>query len=273
MKSKVDKLDVDKLIPVPVDLSKLSDVVKNDVVKKDVYNAKIKNIEDKIPDITNLATKTTLNAKINEVKGEIPNITNLATTSALTAVENKIPSVSNLVKKTDYNTKINEIDNHDKYINTLEFNKLKSKNFAARLKQANFVNKADFDDKLKIQIKKIIHVLVENELNELTKKLLSTKGCSFFLGGIYFASADELQNMFVYQPTFSTIKYHNTRIEYTISWRSKVLYIIDLIPINNDLLSNIKYFNKKVALQFDYNSFSCTSKQLHNKNCKCLHRV
>ena len=72
LKSKVDKLDVDKLIPVPVDLSKLSDVVKNDVVKKDVYNAKIKNIEDKIPDITNLATNTTLNAKINEVKGEIP---------------------------------------------------------------------------------------------------------------------------------------------------------------------------------------------------------
>ena len=42
-----------------------------------------KNIEDKIPDITNLATKTTLNAKINEVKAEIPSITNLATTTTL----------------------------------------------------------------------------------------------------------------------------------------------------------------------------------------------
>ena len=59
------------------------------VIKKDVYNSKIKNIEEKIPDITNLANKTTFNAKINEVKGEIPNITNLATTSALTAVEIK----------------------------------------------------------------------------------------------------------------------------------------------------------------------------------------
>ena len=36
---------------------------------------KIKNIEDKIPDITNLATNASLNAKINEVKGEIPSIT------------------------------------------------------------------------------------------------------------------------------------------------------------------------------------------------------
>ena len=75
-KSKVDKLDADKLVPVPVDLRKLSDAVKNDVVKKDVYNAKVKNIGDKIPDITNLATTTALNAKINEVKSRIPNITN-----------------------------------------------------------------------------------------------------------------------------------------------------------------------------------------------------
>ena len=97
MKSKVDKLDVDKLVPVPVDLRKLSNVVKNDVFKKDVYNAKIKDIEDKIPDITNLATNTTLNTKINEVKNKIPNITNLATTTVLTAVENKIPDHSKYI--------------------------------------------------------------------------------------------------------------------------------------------------------------------------------
>ena len=89
-----------KLVPVSVDLSKLSDVVKNDVLKNDAYNAKMKNIEDKILDITNLATNTTLNAKINEVKGKIPSIINLATTTtALTVVENKIHNVSNLVKK------------------------------------------------------------------------------------------------------------------------------------------------------------------------------
>ena len=34
MQSKVDKVDVDKLLPVPVDLSQLSDAVKNNVVKK-----------------------------------------------------------------------------------------------------------------------------------------------------------------------------------------------------------------------------------------------
>ena len=35
----VDKLDVDKLVPVPVDLSKLCDIVKYVFVKKDLYNA------------------------------------------------------------------------------------------------------------------------------------------------------------------------------------------------------------------------------------------
>ena len=48
----------------------------------------IKEIGDKIPDITNLATSAILNAKINNVKNKILNITNLATTTDLTAVEN-----------------------------------------------------------------------------------------------------------------------------------------------------------------------------------------
>ena len=89
-KSKVDKIDVDKLVSIPVDLNKLSDVVKSGVVKKDTYNAKIKNIKDKIPDITNLATNTTLNTKIKEVKKEIPIITNVATTTALNARTNAV---------------------------------------------------------------------------------------------------------------------------------------------------------------------------------------
>ena len=148
LKSKVYKLDVDKLVAVSVYFSKLSDVVKNDVARKDVDNAKIKNIESKMPDTTNLATNACLNTKINAVKGEIPNIYNLATTTAVTAVENRIPNVSNLVKKTDYNTKISEIENkittdhdHDKYITTQEFNKLASEHFTAGLRQANLARK------------------------------------------------------------------------------------------------------------------------------------
>ena len=117
-------------MPVSVDLSNLSDVAKNDVVKKDVYNAKIKDIEDKIPDITNLATNTALNAKINEVKNKIHNITNLATNTVLTAVENEIPD-------------------HSKYITTPEFNKLTAEHFTAKLKQANLATIGDIVDFVK----------------------------------------------------------------------------------------------------------------------------
>ena len=131
LKTELDKLDVDKLVPVTVDLSKLSDVVKNDVVKKNVYDklvAKVNNIdtndfvskikyqtdkteiEKKIPDTSSLVKKTNYNTKITELENKIPDISNLATKTALTAVENKIPNVSNLVKKKNYNTKITEIE-------------------------------------------------------------------------------------------------------------------------------------------------------------------
>ena len=202
LRSKANKLDFGKLVPVPVDLSKLNDVAKYDFVKKDVYNAKIRNTEDKIPDVANWATNASLNAKINEVKSEVPSISNLGTTAALTTVENKIPNISNLVKKTDYNTIINEIEkkitdhdddhDHDEYLTTPECNKLTPENFAARLKQANlasksdianFVNKTDFDNKLlsfnkKIDLNKTKDVIVDNELNQLSKefKAISTKG-------------------------------------------------------------------------------------------------
>ena len=112
LKTEVDKLDIDKLAPDPVDLSKLGDVVKNDVVKKAVYEklaAKVNNIdtsafvlktkyqtdksdlEKKIPDVTEF--------ELTELGKKIPDVSSLATKTALTAVENEIPSVSSLVKK------------------------------------------------------------------------------------------------------------------------------------------------------------------------------
>ena len=171
LKTEVDKLDIDKLVPIPNELSKLSNVVKNDVVKKTVYDklvAKVDNIdtsdfllktnydtkltelENKIPDISGLAAKTALTT----VENKIPSINNLATKTALTTVENKIHSITGLVKKTDYNTKItdmeNKLTNHnqDKYVATSEFNTLAANVFNTRLAQANLITKTDFDAKL-----------------------------------------------------------------------------------------------------------------------------
>ena len=168
LKTKVDKLDIDKLVLVPVDLSKLSDVVKNGVVKKtdnEKLVAKVNSIdtrgfvlktkhdtdkselENKIPDTSDLVKKTHYDAKITEIECKIPHIPNLAIKTALTTVENKIPNVSSLVKKTDYTTKVTEIENklnnhnHDKYITTPEFNTSAADVFNASLSRENLVKK------------------------------------------------------------------------------------------------------------------------------------
>ena len=228
LKTKVDKLDIDKLITVPVDLSKLSNVVKNEVVKKTEYNAKIKSIEDKIPDITNLATKSILNTKINEVKNEIPSISGLAKNSALTAVENKRPNVNNLVKKSDYDTKVNEIEKkitdhtHDKCITTPEFSKLAAENFAARLAQADLVTKTDFDNKLTDLNRKIVSTKTKDLVIENKLKKLKTFDSSYFQGKSHFEE-DGTQNWLVFQPMQRYFKLASDNPSIILSRKSKGL--------------------------------------------------
>ena len=48
------------------------------------------------------------------MENKIPDTSNLATKTALTTLENKIPDISGLVKKSDYNTKITEVENNVK---------------------------------------------------------------------------------------------------------------------------------------------------------------
>ena len=98
LKTEADKLDIDKLAPVPVDLSKLSDVVKNDVVKKTVYDklvAKVNNI-----DTSDFVLKTKYNTDKTELEKKIPDVTDFVKKTKLTELENKIPHVSSLATKT-----------------------------------------------------------------------------------------------------------------------------------------------------------------------------
>ena len=70
LKTEVDKLDIDKLVPIPNDLSKLSNVVKNDVVKKTVYNklvAKVDNI-----DTSDFVLKTKYNIDKTKLEKKYP---------------------------------------------------------------------------------------------------------------------------------------------------------------------------------------------------------
>ena len=68
--------------------------------------------------------------KLTELEDKIPDVCNLSTKSALSVAENKIWDVSSLVKKTKYDMKTSKLEkkltghNHDKYITTPEFNTL-----------------------------------------------------------------------------------------------------------------------------------------------------
>ena len=95
------------------------------MVKKSALTA----VENKIPDISSLATTSALTAvenkipniislvkkktdfdyKITEVEGKIPDVSGLATSSALTTFENKIPDVTNLVTKPNFDAKLKAI--------------------------------------------------------------------------------------------------------------------------------------------------------------------
>ena len=117
------------------------------------------------------------------VENKIPSINNLATKTALTRVENKIPSISGLVKKTDYNTKITDIENrlnnhnHDKYVATSEFNTLAVDVFNARLAQANLITQTDFDAKLLSLNRKITANKTKNFLNDNDLSYYHVKQC------------------------------------------------------------------------------------------------
>ena len=69
MKSKADKLDVNKLVPVPVDLSKLSNVVKNDVVENIEYNELVKTVNEiKTIDTSDLVKIGEFDTKFREIE-------------------------------------------------------------------------------------------------------------------------------------------------------------------------------------------------------------
>ena len=280
LKIDVNKLDINKLAPVPVDLNELSGFVKN--VKKAVYDklaAKVSNIdtsdfvlktkyqtdkaelENKIPNVTGFVTKT----KLTELEIKIPDASSLATKTALTTVENKIPDVSSLVKKQNMMQESMSLKkkltdhNHDKYIITSEFYTLAADVFNARLGQASLITKIDFDAKLsslnrKITANKSKHLLIEKEL-----KKLKTFDSRYFIGKSHFEE-DGTENYLVFQPVYRYFKMiagvgNGIHIYY---WKSKGLSDERInstkTPIHNNT-PNLNYYVTKTRVEFNGSCF------------------
>ena len=263
LKTEVDKLDIEKLVPIPNDLSKLSNVVKNDVVKKTAYdkliakvndidtsdvvlktnfNTKFTGLKNKIPDTSGLVKKTDYNTKITEIENEIPDISglatktalatvenkvpsisNLATKTALTTVENKIPSITGLVKKTHYNTKITDIEN-----------KLNNHNYDKYIATSEFNTLAAnvFNARL-AQANLITKTDFDAKLSSLnrkitaneTKQFLNDNYLSYYRGKQYFDQGNGKQNYLVFHSLRKYFELNSVfdAADYVLSRQSKGL--------------------------------------------------
>ena len=104
-------------MPLPADLSKLTDVVKNNVLKKTVYDKLVVKVNS--IDTSGFDLKTKYDADKAELEKKIIIAQSLHSKLVLIAnyiidnskLEKKIPDTIELVKKTDYNAKITEIQN------------------------------------------------------------------------------------------------------------------------------------------------------------------
>ena len=134
LKTEVDKIDVDKLKTTPIDLAKLSNVVKNDVVKKTDYNAKVTSIEgqiagitknkiDNLADITklkavdtsNFVTRTKFSADINALDDKIDGVEKKTDVSGLATKT----SLTSYLQTSTFNSKVTEVENKIKAANII----------------------------------------------------------------------------------------------------------------------------------------------------------
>ena len=188
LKAEVDKLDIDKLVPVSNDLAKLSNVVKNDVVKKTEYSKlvtkvnnidstdfvkktkfekegsdfedKISKIDKKIPDVRSLDKKTDYSSEITELENKIPNVSGFLLTSVfnskITEVENIKPDIKNLASKKEVTAVENKMPDVSNLVTksdyAAEITKIKNDyvtNTALDARHKDLVQKTTFESKLK----------------------------------------------------------------------------------------------------------------------------
>ena len=122
--------------------------------------------------------------------------------------------------------KINEVENKtpDYAMLNILINKLTAEYFTARLKQADLVEKIDFDYKLirfnrKVTPNKTKYLEVQKKLNSVI-----TKDYNSFLGIIYFTNNYGFQNMFFFINRWYFRIKRKESADYVLSWKLKGVY-------------------------------------------------
>ena len=133
LKTKVDKIDTDKLKTVPDDLAKLSNVVKNDVVKKTDFS-----FDDYVKKTKFSADTNALDDKIDKVDKKIPDVSNLASKSSVTVLIRDLSDRIDKIKIKDYAKKTSLSG----YMLTSDFN-TKSTELESKINDADIIAKSE----------------------------------------------------------------------------------------------------------------------------------
>ena len=213
----------------------------NGAASKDDLDA----VKNKIPNVSGFLLTSVFNSKITEVENKIPDIKNLASKSELTNVENKIRDVSNLFSKTEYATKISKIKND--YVTNVSLN--------ARYK--DLVQKATFESKLKKvddktssnspKVLSYEHKLRprEDTINDLERD------------ASYFRSKNFLEgNYLAFKPIYKSFKrsIDSNNIVYVHNWQSNGLcdekITAPRTSTSKDKAPILKYESDRIRLQY-----------------------
>ena len=239
---------------------------------KTKYNTDKTELENKIPDTSNLVKKTDYNTKITEIENKVPNINNLATKATLTTVENKILDIGNLATKTLVNKVkniITDINNLAKKaaLTTVENKIPDTSNIATKAALSAVENKTS---DISVLVKKSDYNTKITEVENNVRKL-QAYNLSYFKGKQYFDEGSGKQNYLVFLPLSKYFKINSIVgvTDYVLSWQYKGLSNESIEPpttSNNSLSPRLNYYGTKIRVQF---TKSCLKKPkftfTHNK--------
>ena len=190
LKTEIDKIDADKLRTTPIDLDRLSNLVKNDVVKKTDYNTKITSIEaqiagltkntvDNLVDITKLkaidtnsfVTRTKFSADTNALDDKIDGVEKKTGISGLATKT----SLNDYLQTSTFNSKVTEVENKIKDADIIA----KSANTKANTIKSNltdYAKKADVaTDITTIKNDYVTNASLSSQLNDLKSQHIATE--------------------------------------------------------------------------------------------------
>ena len=244
LKTEVDKIDVDKLKTVPDDLTKLSNVVKNEVVKKTDFSA------------DDYVKKTKFSGDINSLDYKIDKF------------EKKIPVVSSLETKRNVTTLVKNLDNR--------IDNLKIKEYAKKTTLSNYMLTSDFNTKsteLESTIKDADIIAksavtkansIKSNLNGYAKKTdvandITTIKNDYVSNASLTSRLNDLKNQHIANEV-KTIDYKTKKNASDIlSFESRLKQkedIVDEVQRENALTSGRDYYLDKMYLLYECKSFS-----------------